>query len=135
MCRMIFKWPSTREAQENVPTETSLAVDPEGIPILHEVVDPNDLPPTDAGNPDQADLPLFDTSPEQSADPEPEPVNLDAVREALRNELLGVIEQTAAAVAERFRKDMEQTLKEELTRTLDERLLQSIYSEHYDKPE
>jgi hypothetical protein len=125
---MKFKWPLTKASPEPPPAEATLAVDHEGIPILHEVVDPDALPPADSTNPDQAELPLFEAHPDASAGPNA--VDLDAVREELRNELLGVIEQTAAAVAERFRDDLEHRLREELVRALDERLLQSIYREH-----
>ncbi|WP_275097246.1 hypothetical protein [Sedimenticola hydrogenitrophicus] len=130
---MKFKWPLSRTSPEPPPTEATLAVDHEGIPILHEVVEPDELQPADNTNPDQPDLPLFDAPPDASADPTA--VDLDAVREELRNEMLGVIEQTAAAVAERFRDDLEHRLREELVRTLDERLLQSIYREHCNDPE
>jgi hypothetical protein len=132
---MKFKWPLTRSVsdREHAPTETTLAVDHEGIPILHEVVEPDAPQPTNNTNPDQAELPLFDAHPDASAGPNA--VDLDAVRQELRNELLGVIEQTAAAVAERFRADLEHRLREELVRALDERLLQSIYREHGNDPE
>ncbi|WP_260291386.1 hypothetical protein [Sedimenticola hydrogenitrophicus] len=130
---MKFKWPLTKASPEPPPAETTLAVDHEGIPILHEVVEPDALQPADNTNPDQADLPLFDAPADVSAGPNA--VDLDAVRQELRNELLEVIEQTVAAVAERFREDLEQSLREELTRALDERLLKSIYREHCNDPE
>ncbi|WP_428605773.1 hypothetical protein [Sedimenticola sp.] len=125
-------WNNPPEQQPTAESEATLAVDLQGIPILNEVVEPDELSASDDGNPDQADLPLLASASGQSIDPDA--VNMEAVREALRNELLGVIEQTAATLAERFREDLQQSLREELTRALDERLLQSIHKEHDSYP-
>lgn len=113
--------------------EPALAVDHQGIPILNEVVEPDELESAGITDLDQNSLPLFDSAPNPAANPEP--VATNDTLQALRGELLGVIDQTAAAVAERFRENLQQTLREELTRALDERLLQSINKGRGDDPE
>jgi len=95
-------------------------VDHEGIPILNEVVEPTELGLIDSADPNQANLPLFDPDWRDSA--ATPSIDLKVLREQLRREMLEAIEQVADSVTERFRADLEHTLRDEIDRVLDERL-------------
>ncbi|WP_029131746.1 hypothetical protein [Sedimenticola selenatireducens] len=117
---MKFTWPFKPVPPETTPPETPLPVDHEGIPILNEVVEPTELGLIDSADPNQANLPLFDPDwRDGAATPS---IDLKQLREQLRREMLEAIEQVADSVTERFRADLERTLREEIDRVLDERL-------------
>jgi hypothetical protein len=94
----------------------SLAVDDRGIPILDDVIEP-DLDLSD----DSALVPGLDTEPHGLNLPDKE-VLLDALKGQLLNQieqqLEGITHQIAMAVTAQLSRNMEQTIREELQRSL-----------------
>lgn len=117
---MKFLWPFKQDPPETATPDLPLPLDQQGIPILNEVVEPTELGLTDSADPNQANLPLFD--PDWPNHPAPPSIDLEALREQLRSELLQTVEQVADSVTERFRADLESSLREQIDRVLDERL-------------
>jgi NTP pyrophosphatase (non-canonical NTP hydrolase) len=114
-----FNWPFKQPPPPTAAQETSIPLDQQGIPILNEVVEAVELGPPPPADPNQTDLPLFDTDPDHN--PASSTVNLETLREQLRDELLQTVAQVADSLTERFRADLEQTLRKEVERVLDER--------------
>lgn len=117
---MKLPWPFRQEPAETAAPEAALPLDQQGIPILNEVVEPTELGLIDSADPNQASLPLFEA--DQDDNPATPATDPEALRETLRAELLQTVEQVADTLTERFRADLEGTLREEIDRVLDERL-------------
>ncbi len=116
---MTFNWPFKQQPPQAATQETSIPLDQQGIPILNEVVEADELGPAPPADPNQTDLPLFDTDPGHN--PASSTVNLETLRKQLRDELLQTVAQVADSLTERFHADLEQTLRKEIERVLDER--------------
>ena len=117
---MKFHWPFKQPPAEATSLEAPIPLDHQGIPILDEVVEPAELGLITEADPNQPDLPLFDSERDETGDAASD--RLETLREQLRNELISVIGQTADSVAKRFRTDLEHTLREEIDRVLDKQL-------------
>jgi hypothetical protein len=110
------QWASITEDENNRGEGESLAVDDRGIPILDEVIEP-DLDLSD----DSALVPGLDTEPHGLNLPDKE-VLLDALKQQMlsqfEQELEGITHQIAEAVTAQLSHNMEQTIREELQRSL-----------------